>query len=97
MASGNLEFGNEAFSLTLSLIGEQRPPLRKLFLTKYTFLNCLKAGRERSSFNILRVDDAQVCRPIGLQRRQPGLTREERQIVNHGKREVTFGKQTNLL
>ena len=56
----------------------------------------LKASSERGSFNILLKDGFRVCRPIGMQRRQLGLVREEDQIVDHGymkERIITLGNQ----
>ena len=49
---------------------------------------------------ILPTDGARACRPIGLDRRQLGMEREEGEIVDHGnmkERLVTFGNQEYVL
>ena len=59
------------------------------------FFNCLKDSRDRSNFNILPIDGAQACRPMGQDRRQLGLEREGVHIMNQGnrkKKDVTFGE-----
>ena len=48
------------------------------------FFKFLKASRERVDFKILPIDGAKVCKPIGLDRRQLGLVREEGQFVDIG-------------
>ena len=86
---------NEGFSFTGSSIREQGTPIKSLFQQTNIHLDCLKDCRERSSIKILPMDGAHYCRPIGIDRRQHGLAREEGQIVKHGnmrKRVVNFRK-----
>ena len=43
----------------------------------------MKGIRERGKFSIPNASGARSCRPIGLDRTQLGLEREEGQIVDH--------------
>ena len=52
------------------------------------FFNILKVSRVRGKFQILPTDGVRKCWLIGLDRRQLGLVKEERQIVDHGHGEM---------
>ena len=62
---------------------------------KKPFFNSFTASRKRANFKIVPIDGAQAFKPIGLDRKQLGLEREEGKIVDHRnlmKREATLAK-----